>query len=194
MKKLLIFLLSIVNIVYLRYWLSCVDLNYVYHFSAYDLQLQVIDAIHTDTSSIFVTRFFHNKISLFVLDVFKRYTHLLDIQLLICLISFAGFFGLLLGFWYYFNSKNKKIYITLSLLIFFLFPLLEVIFNFKIAFLIKILIFWIPLFIISSFGNWSFIRSKNTKIVFFIYLILIVLSILWLINFPQLAYTYCTKP
>lgn len=192
MKKVVLLFIIFVQIFALKPWLLCRD--FIYHFSILDLNLQLIDAIHTDTGPLLLTRVFHNKPVFFILDIYRRYVHFIDPQLLIALLSLVGFFGLILGIWYFFDSKKKNKLIGFMLLLGFVYPLFEIFLDFKINFLIKIGIFWFPFMIISAWGNWRLIKSKSLTSAVFIYIVLILISIGLLINYSNSVSLYCYKP
>ena len=192
MKKLILFLILLVQLFALKPWFLC--RNFIYHFSMLDLNLQLIDAIHTDYGPILVTRIFHNKPVFFILDIYRRYLHFIDVQLLTVLLSLVGIFGFISGLWYFLNTKKKEKVLSILILWAFIFPLLEIIFDFKLDFPIKLGIFWFPFVVISTWGHWKFISSKKLRSVVFIYLILMALSVGLLISYPNDAFLYCYKP
>ncbi len=176
----------------LKAWLVCKNFFDYYHFSLFDLELQLIYAINHDQGlNVFIARMFHNKLLQFFIDVYKRYTHFLDPQLLITLLSFAGLFGVLVGIWYFLKSGKRNKKILFLILISFLFPLLEVITNFKINFIFKLLLIAMPFMALSIYGHLEFIKSQNKFIYIPVYLILIILSLSWLILIPDQALKYC---
>lgn len=191
MKKLILFLALLVQLLALKPWLLC--RNFIYHFSVLDLNLQLIDAIHTDYGSILVTRIFHNKPVFFILDIYKRYVHYIDIQFLTALISFVGFLGLLFGVWYFLSAKKKHKTLAILLMFIVIFPLMEILLDFKINFAVKLGLFWLPLIFFSSWGNWRFLEEKK-QAALIILLFVIIFSFVFLIIYPQNAYFYCSKP
>src|SRR5438046_588964 len=109
MKKILLLPIAFCYYFAFRAWLACIDMMDYYHFSSFDLKLQITNLITYDfDQQIFVTRFFHNKIVQFALDLYKRYTHFFDPLLFISLLSFVGFVGVLLGVWYFLKAKKKN--------------------------------------------------------------------------------------
>lgn len=193
--KLRILIISIsilLQVVSLKAWLVCKNFFDYYHFSLFDLELQLIYAINHDQDlNIFIARMFHNKLLQFFIDVYKRYTHFLDPQLLITLLSFIGLFGVLVGIWYFLNSRKRNKKVLFLILISFIFPLLEVIINFKINFVLKLLLIAMPFMTLSLYGHLEFIKSQNKFICIPVYLILIILSLSWLILIPDQALKYC---
>jgi len=192
-KKLfsVIFLLAF-QLLPLRFWVNCKSFLDTIYFSAYDLELQIIDLIHKDASvPIFVARFFHNKVTQFALDVYKRYTHFLDIGFFASFITFVGIFGMLLGIWYYLNSKKKDKRIGLIILLSFVIPFIEVLFNPVLPFTFKVILIIIPFQVLSAYGHYQFIKKKRSKLITTVYLILIIISIIWIFFLPDAVYKYC---
>ncbi len=193
-NKLLILLFSCIQLIFLKPWIQCKSFLYDYHFSFYDLELQLIDAVNKDRNlPIFIARFFHNKASQFVIDIYKRYTHFLDLRLLITLLSFVGFFGVLLGIWYFIESKKRNWKIGLLIFLTFLAPFVEVLINPKLPFILKLIIIATPFNVLSIYGHVQFISKHKSLLVLPIYILLIVLSIAWITVIPDQAFNYCTK-
>jgi hypothetical protein len=194
-KEISLFLILIFQLIPVNVWFSCKSFLDNIHFSYYDLQLQLIELNSRDasSSSVYVTRFFHNKATQFVLDVYKRYTQFLDIRLFVTLMTFVGVFGILLAFWYFLGSKKKDVRVGILILISFLTPLVEVVLNPDIPFMFKFIIFIVPFEILSLYGHYQFLKQKKAKILIPIYFVLIIFSILWLFTLPDLVYSFCVK-
>lgn len=171
-------------------WKKCLDFASVYHFSRYDLELQLIDAIHTDTGSLIVTRIFHNKPVFLLLDIFKRYTLVLDVNLLVSMLSLVGVVGVVLGLWYLLSQRRKYLS-CLLILVLMLLPLIVVI-NPGVPFKFLLPMFFVPFFLLSALGHYRFIEEyRLKKMLLIFYLVLFILSLVMVIAYPQSAYTYC---
>lgn len=191
-KVIIITVLFFVQLIPLKAWMGCKNFFDYYHFSLYDLELQLIYAINHDQGlPVLLARTFHNKLLQFFIDVYKRYTHFLDPQLLITLLTFVGAFGVVISIWYFLNSQNRNKKLGFLILVSFGIPLLEVLINFKLPFIYKILVVAIPFNLLSLFGHYMFLRPKNIKTVLLIYFILIVLSVCWIILIPDQVLKYC---
>ena len=71
-KVILVSLILILQIVSLKPALGCRDFSSYFHFSSYDLKLQIEDAVHNDVGiPLWQARFFHNKLTFFILDIFR---------------------------------------------------------------------------------------------------------------------------
>lgn len=193
--KIIIILIFLFQLIPLKAWTACKNFFDFYHFSLYDLELQLIYAINHDQDlPVLLARTFHNKLLQFFIDIYKRYVHFLDPQLLITMLTFVGVFGVLASVWYFLNSKKKNKLILVLILICFILPLGNVIFNFQLPFIFKLLIIALPFNLLSIFGHFNFLNSKNKKAAIFVYVILIALSIYWLVMVPDQAVKYCEMP
>ncbi len=193
-RNLFILLIIFIQALSLKTWLSCKNFLDYYHFSLTDLTLQVNYALMSDgDESIIVAHLLHNKLVQFVLDIYKRYLHFFDLQMIITLIGFLSLVGLVLGIWYLVNSKKKNIFVIVFALLIFVFPLIEIIFNLPFPFILKIIFITIPMLMVSIYGHYHFIWEKNIRIVILVYLLLITLSLLWLFILPEQAFKYCIK-
>ena len=185
-KFLLIILLLIIQIFQTRIWIQCKSFADYYHFSFYDLELQLIYAINHDSGlPVFVARAFHNKVLQGGIDIYKRYTHFLDWQLLITLLSFVGVFGILLSIWSFLNNQKKDKKIGFLILAAFLFPFIEVVINPNLPFAFKLFVIVFPFTLLSILGHYFFIKKYNFKKIIIVYFILSFLSIAWLLLLPE---------
>lgn len=193
-RNILVIPLLLIQLLFLRFWLSCRDFFDYYHFSPYDLELQINEAVSYDGNlPVLIVRFFHNKGTQFVIDVYKRYTHFLDIQLLIALLSFVGLFGLALGVWYFLSEKKKNMKLGVLILSAFLLPLIEVIMNFNLPFVVRLIIIALPFNIISVYGHLRFVKASRPHLVPLTYIALIALSFLWLFIMKSEVFKYCVR-
>ncbi len=195
-KKTLTLVISLlsIQIFSLKAWLMCRNFVDSYHFSLYDLVLQINDgARHNEGVPVFLVRVFHNKVLQFVIDVYRRYTHFFDWQLLITLISFVGLFGVLLGIWYFVDSKKKNKFVGFLILAMFLTPFIEMLFNPRIDFDLKLFLIAVPFQTVSSIGHYQFMNKHKSLLTLFIYIALIILSIAWIAIIPGQAFRYCAK-
>lgn len=192
-KKVIVAFIIFFYVYSVRFWLQCRDLMYYYHFTSLDLRLQIINLITYEyKQGVLVARIFHNKPVQFVIDIYKRYTHFFDPQLFITLLSFAGFVGLIFGFWYFFKNKKSRPAWFLFILMFLL-PLAEVLINLKIDFPIRIIAISLPFIIFSIFGHLQFMKNHKSLGVVVFYIILFLITAGWFLNFPHDAFNYCTK-
>ncbi len=196
MKKRFFLLIPIliIQLLPIRLWNLCKNFLDYYHFSSYDLELQLIYAINHDYElPIIVARIFHNKASQFAIDFYKRYTHFFDWQLFITSISLVGVFGFLLGLWYFLNSERKDKRIGIGILLAFTLPIFEVLFNPNLPFFLKFLLIFAPFHLVSLYGHYRFIKACRTRTSIIVYFFLLVLSLIWILLMPDQAYKYCLK-
>ncbi len=193
--KIFIALIVLLQLIPLKAWTACKNFFDFYHFSLFDLELQLIYAINHDQGlPVLVARIFHNKLLQFFIDIYKRYTHFLDPGLLITLLTFVGIAGVLLAIWYFLNSNKRDKKVFLLIAVSFLVPLIDVVFNLNLPFIIKLLLVAIPFNLLSIYGHMRFLGSGNKKLVYLTYLILISVSIYWMVLIPDQALKYCEMP
>jgi hypothetical protein len=197
MKKLIFIIpLLFIQLIPVRFWGQCQRFLDTYHFSLYDLELQLIYAINHDYElPIFLARVFHNKLVQFFLDIFKRYTHFFDIQLFFTAITLVGLFGYILAIWYFLIAKKKDLRIAILILISVITPLIEVLFNPDLPFLIKFISIFLPFHLLSIFGHYNFIKKNLSKkiLVFLVYLVLISITMLGFLEISKTVSNYCVK-
>jgi len=193
-KTILLLGVLLLQLLALKPGLNCYDFSSDFHFSAFDLKLQIEEAIHNDIGiSLFWVRFFHNKLTFFVLDVFRRFLMFWDFQFLLSFLLPIGILGFLVGIYYSLvNNNRKKKRGLLFVLCYLLFiSLFEIIFSPKLKFLIKLLFLIIPSQFFSLFGLLKFLQ-KNKRNVFMV-IILLLISIWWTLVFPSEFGRFCVK-
>lgn len=189
-----IIIIAVIGVISARPWFSCNRFADNFYFSALDLKLRLIEAVHNDKdTSINLVRFFHNKGSGAVFDLFKHYMQFFDIQFLINFLSFAGIFGLIYGLWFYLNKNNKNKILKYGILILFIFPFIEISINPPIAFNIKLLTLLIPYQLTVLLGFWNFLKKDINIFKLAFILFLVVISIWWIMIFPNNVFDYCLK-
>ena len=186
--------LLLIQIFSIKTWLMCRDFVDSYHFSLYDLILQIDDAVRSNEGvPAFLIKVFHNKALQFVIDMYKRYTHFFDWQLLITLISVVGVFGVIMGIWYFVDSKKKNKFIGFLILAMFLIPFIEILIAPNINFYLKLFFITVPFQAVSIYGHFQFLTKHKSLLTLFIYIALIVLSIAWMTFIPNQAFNYCGR-
>lgn len=167
------------------------DFSSEIHFSSLDLKLQLEEAIHNDVNvPLFWVRFFHNKLTFFVLDVFRRWLMFWDIRFLLSYLLPTGIFGLAYGILNLLKTKKSYFLWFVSYLIFL--SLTEVIFAPRFNFLLKILFLLFPLQIFSLFGWWWFLKTNKIKALF-LALGLLLMTIWWQRVFSNELMNFCVK-
>lgn len=196
MKKRFFLLIPIliIQILPIKLWNLCKNFLDYYHFSSYDLELQLIYAINHDYElPIIVARIFHNKASQFAIDFYKRYTHFFDWQLFITSISLVGVIGFLFGIWYFLSSSKKDKRIGIVLVLAFVLPVFEVLFNPNLPFFFKFLLIFTPFHLVSLYGHYRFIKAHKIRVSVIVYILLLILSLIWILLMPDQSYKYCLK-
>src|SRR6185369_9234509 len=107
-KKLLLVIILAVQIFAIYRWTACADFSGSFHFSAFDLQLRLIESIHTDQNvPLWIVRAFHNKLIGVGFDWFASYLQFWSLTFLVGFISFTGMFGMGTQFYYFFARKKN---------------------------------------------------------------------------------------
>lgn len=189
-NKLIFGLVLISSLFSLRTWFACNRLTDPYYFSPFDLQLRLIEAIHSDMGiPLFVVRLFHNKVVGTVLDVFHSYILFWDLRFVFSLIGPAMFALAVIGI--YVLLKNKKpLFFLLILALLALFPFIQILFRSAIPFS-----FWIAaysiLFMMTGFYGSSKIRITKWSLLFIFSMI--VLSWWWNSVYSPLLLEFCVR-
>jgi hypothetical protein len=192
-EKLLISVVAIIELITIKSWLVCHDLRSMMDISSVNTKLQLEDYIHNDTNtSMFVIRFFHNKISGLVINILDKYLKFWDIRFTSNVFSLVGVFGIVLGLWELGNYRIKILYKIILFLLLVIWPIPFSLNFLHFAFEYKIFIFVFPYYILSLFGIWCFLQ-RNKKFTFSIVILLSLLSIWWLILLPREIEYFCVK-
>jgi hypothetical protein len=180
-RKIILVVAVVIELIFLKQWLSCMRYPGQFHFSQFDLSLRLIEAIHNDGGvPLFIVRLFHNKIVGTVIDVYNSYTHYWDITFLVSLLSFVGVFGLLSCVWYLFRGKLKG-WAGILFAVALVFPIVEILVTYNFPFILQLGLIAIPLAIMSSVGWWHFLAGEN-RLRYGLFIVLEILSILWLLS------------
>jgi hypothetical protein len=173
-------------------WLKCNNLYDSFHFSPLGYILRIEEYTHNDKETLILfVRMMHNKISVFIPEVFHSYVRLWDLNFLIALLTLLGLVGVGLGFWYTYTQKKKKWLLVLTGVVL-LVPFIEILFPQYLPFVVRVLMLWIPLQLLAVFGLYSFLSQKKLKGVVIIGSILLI-SILWMSILGEQLFSYCTK-
>ena len=176
----------------LKTHLSCSNYNGNFHYSFYVNSFHLNELISSeDQVPIFVARLFHNKITIFLFDIFNRYIQFFNVNYLINILGLAGLFGL---FYFYYSisafkagRKIVRIFAIVTLLL----PFLEIFQLTKQTFFLKILYLILPYQAITLMG-FSFFLKQNKPISYAIYFLLLLMSIGWIMVFQREALNFCT--
>ena len=176
----------------LRSVLVCTNYNGNFHYSS------VVDFFHLKqlianegSPSIILVRIFHNKLTVFLFDIFGRFIQFFDIFYLIKILGLAGLFGLLYFYFLLFSRKIKNKLINVFGVVIPLFPVLEIFQVTGRSFLLKLIILILPYQIASFIGVLSFLK-QNKKLFIVFYFVLLILSVGWIIVFKNDALSFCT--
>lgn len=184
MKKVLIVIIFISNLLLLRYWLQCDHFNDRMILSQYDIVLKVNEAIGNDVGyNSYIARFFHNKAAVEFSELLGKYLHYWDVHFVFLFYSLVNCFGILYFFLSYFNQSKKTGIQCYLLIISVLLPLLLLL-NLPIPFPFQLIILAVITQSVALYGIWRFMslyKSKGVIIIFF----LLILSIWYIFVFQK---------
>lgn len=192
-RKIILIILGIFELFFLRQWLVCVRFADNFHFSPFGMSLRLIEAIYNDggVPLVFV-RIFHNKILGTVVDIYDSYLRYWDLVFLISLFSFVGLFGLIFYIGYLFQGRLAK-WARVLFVIGLIMPIFETLFVFQFTIILQLGFLASPLLMMSFVGWWNFLAVEKSSR-YGLFIILEILSILWLFSVPtQLRPMLCLK-
>lgn len=193
--KLKYFILVFLTILFgylLKTDLSCYDFNGNFHYSSQVISFHAKELIATETNTpLFIVRSFHNKLTVFLFDIFSRYIRFFNIFYLINILSLSGLFGLLYFYFSLFSKLINNKFIKLFGVLILLLPFFEIFQIVNQTFYFKILIFILPFQVASFIGSVLFIK-RGGKFRYGIYFLLLIVSIGWIIVFQNELLNFCT--
>lgn len=179
--KFIFIVLAVIELLFLKQWFTCVKFASQFYFSAFDLKLRLIEAIHNDGDvPLFIVRLFHNKILGTFLDVYNNYVSYWEITFIIQLLSFVGAFGLFCCIWYLFREKRNRWMLILFAIALFM-PFVEIFAILHVSFVFRLALIVIPLFAMSFLGWREFLESEE-RFKYWLFILLMILSLIWLLN------------
>lgn len=168
MKKKIILLLGIILFVQLFAVVQmgiCPGFDDKVHYSAFDLELRIIEGIHGDKNiPLWMVRMFHNKLVGSGFDLVGAYLQFWKIGSLTQIISLAGVVGVAAGFYAFFSSKKKSLVLWLLLGYLLLAPLVEIFGFTKLPYLFRLSFIALPFLAWSLFGYWSLLQTKKLNL------------------------------
>ncbi|HSW98164.1 MAG TPA: hypothetical protein VLF89_10140 [Candidatus Saccharimonadales bacterium] len=172
-------------------WKACSNFKFITPFSFSDLALQLDDVIHNDEGVPFVIiRFFHNKLTLGVSDLIKKYILLWDFRLIIDLVSILGLVGILFAFWYILQEKRNTIKFSFTAIV--LLPIVIVLFP-NASYMFSRVVLTGVFLIISAYGWWNFLQKKNTRVVVLTLLGTVIIAVLYYVTALGTTAYFCAK-
>ncbi len=194
MKKKYIFLLVLIiilQLITLRPVFRCSRWDNQFHFSSLNLKLQINSAIFADQNvPNLLTRAMHNKITYFVLDVFRRYMYFTDFKFLLSYLLPVGLIGFLTAIYFIFKNKIFKCKYRDFWVIIFSFSILthlfEIIFNPGLSFILKTTILLLPHYLLSSYGIYKLLEKRTILVI-----LLLIISVMWLQVYSQEILNFC---
>jgi len=188
LRTILILLFLSTQLINLSFWTKCFSLQYFFHFSSYDLGLQLLSAIHNDSGlPLILTRILSNKLDFFLIDIFSAYLQFFDPQFLISLFSLLGFLNIFAGI--LFAIKDKRKLPKILIIVFLLIPFLEIFSNSHFFFVLFYFSFAILGLLLSFYGTMQFLVKFSSSNKVFIFLLAI--SLLWILFLSNNVHYYC---
>lgn len=183
-------LLLLLEILFIVHYLPCKQLNDSFHYSSFDVSLKTIDAIHSDGhTSVNITRFIHNKLTIGIQQAFIEYISFFDTTLIAQVISPLGLMSLIAGI-YYLIRKKQTVFLLLGLLLLLL-PFVEIFMNTKVSFSLFAFSDLIIMVIISLYGLVGLINIQRFRFILCFMCAGVCLSLLWYFNLPVSLQAIC---
>lgn len=162
-QSILIVLTAVIEIVFLQVWSTCHNLSDKFHFSIFDANLKLQEAITNDVGySTYAARFFHNKVIVYGTEFLNKYILFWDVRFDVLLFSLIGYFGILYGLWLLITTRRNYVKRLIILGIVLLLPLIEIFQLFQ-PFQVRFVITILPMYVISLFGLWQFMKRYKRK-------------------------------
>lgn len=170
---------------------KCTDFQSLFHFQVADLNLQLLDLIHTDTGvPLFIIRLFHNKFIIIILDIYTSITHYFDPLFITSFLSFFGMIFFVFGCWTFFTKRNR---FSLLLIPLFISILLEMLIHPKSMFPERFGLLAFLFLLISLYGNWAYFDRFHSKMALVIWASIFLIGGLWILFLPSDLYRFCIQ-
>ena len=190
----IIIVVAVIEFLTVKAWFICKSFTDLFHLSSINITLQIEDYVHSEKgTSLFITRFFTNKLIDTFFDLLRLYLQFWDIRFAASWFSLVGYFGIFAAFYYVLSNKKKLWFHWAMLIIILLLPLFEVVKEPHVSLLLKSIYLWLPFCFFSLYGIYQFLTHGKGKQRLIILIILILLSIWWIIFLPFTMPRYCIK-
>lgn len=192
MKRFILIITALVEILTLQAWFVCQSFTDIFHFRSIDVVYQLSTYINSFKGFPFwFVRLFHNKLIQDPLNFLRFYLQFWDIRFGINWFSFVGYFGIFAAIYYIVSNKKKNIYHWISLLMIAIIPCFEVIFAPQINLQVKSIYLWLPFISFSLYGIYEYMNHGNQKKRIIIIILLLLISLVWLSFLPNNISRYC---
>src|SRR6266550_3892933 len=115
MNKIILLIIFLLQFIYLIHFTECKYFNDAFFVRPRDVNLQLEGDIHGVNQPVWSVRIFHNKPEAYSIAIFDSYFYFFYFPFLLYLLSAAGLFGLLSGFYFFSTHKpNKKEWVLLT--------------------------------------------------------------------------------
>ena len=184
MKKVIIILIIVFNLVLLRYWLQCEHVQNRMLFSQFDVVLKVNEAIGNDVGyNSYIARFYHNKAGVEASELLGKYLHYWDMHFVFLFYSVVNCFGLVYFVVSYFNQP-KRVGVQRYLLLITLILPFFILLNPPAPFPLQIILLAMITQTLSLYGVWMFLNAYKKKGIIIIFFLLL-LSIWYIFVFQK---------
>lgn len=192
MRKVVISICLFVSwIISLFPWFTCERLADKFGYSSLDVQLRLIESIHTDSGvPVTLVRVFHNKFVGAIIDIFHNYLQYWDIRFLVSLVGFPVCLLALVGIYIYLRKQKKEVLSSLIVLLFLLVPILSIMLKSFIPYPLLLIIYSFTLFSFALNGVTAL--PQTNKVLIFIVLGLFV-SIWWVSVYTPDILEFCIQ-
>jgi hypothetical protein len=194
-KKILIIAVLIMELLPIKQWLLCKQFKDFIHFPATNVELYTKGLINNDSGiPFFIIRFFHNKVVVSVDILLKNYFNFWDIRFATNMFSVIGYFGIILGVWYTLTRKFKMSKYLKGILVYILLiPFVEIMFEYHIDFVYKLIFIILPIQAFSFFGIWQFLNVNKGIFRTMVIVVLILISMWYGAILQPDIFDYCVK-
>jgi len=189
---LFIVIAAIIEFLTVKAWFLCKSFADFFHLSSINIPLQIEYYADLDKgTSLFLTRFFTNKLINTLFDLLRIYLQFWDIRFGASWFSLTGYFGIFAGFFYIFSNKKKRWYHWTMLIVILLLPLIEILKEPHISIFLKSSYLWLPFSLFSFYGIFQFLKHGKWKKRLITIIILLLISIWWIVFLPFTIPRYC---
>lgn len=175
-------------------WRSCWIFSDSFYFTKQTLANRLLLSSNPESGfPILFVRALHNKLTEFASGYLLTLLQYIDIRFLMEFIGIAGALGVYLGIWYMITKKTKNIYMVFMFILLIIASSLEIIFNPHIRFFEKLIPFALIFCSFSLYGWWNTFTIKYKKTIFMFFFIILIISVLSLVFFPNSEYLVCLR-
>ncbi len=191
MRIVLLISIAFVELFALSKWLSCRLFTDLFYFTPQMMTARLIHDLNANQElPLTLNRLLHNKVIYFLWGSAQTYLQYWDIRFLKAFVGIVGAIGIILGIWYIVTKFYRRLLLWILIGLVSIFCFIELFLQPIYPFIMKLIVLGVFFQGISLFGYWHFLAgSKKLRYGFII--VLMLLSILTLLLFPQGYSLYC---